>query len=226
MGCMPTWCRKRMSWAKLRCKAASTMALPPYLTTTREPAKRSSHGRAWISTPALSAGVNEDVIDTVVSGRRSCRVGAVFVDVVVGEVVGPHRHRLSAAGVEVDVDSYFACCGQIDHGTVFAEPGLATDLHAVDPHIEVVGLERCHRFRHGTHRGNDAAPVGVVAVDGGLDQIRAGDRASYGQGGGFTARPTHGDRDVVGGTFRVGHELAGQISADLLQGLRKVLRVG
>ena len=45
-----------MSSAKAALSASSTMALPPYLTTTVVPWKRSSQGSASMSTAALQPG--------------------------------------------------------------------------------------------------------------------------------------------------------------------------
>jgi hypothetical protein len=42
----PAYRRKAMSWAKAVLRVSSVIALPPYLTTTSAPRKRSSHGSA------------------------------------------------------------------------------------------------------------------------------------------------------------------------------------
>ena len=44
-----------MSWANARLRVSSTMALPPYLTTTSAPRNRSSHGSASTRVCALHA---------------------------------------------------------------------------------------------------------------------------------------------------------------------------
>ena len=45
-----------MSSAKAGLSSSSTIALPPYLTTTVRPWNRSSHGSASTSVPALAGG--------------------------------------------------------------------------------------------------------------------------------------------------------------------------
>jgi hypothetical protein len=57
-GRMPTDRMSTTSWAKSWARAGSSMALPPYLTTTTRPQKRLMYGSASASTPAFSCGLN------------------------------------------------------------------------------------------------------------------------------------------------------------------------
>ena len=114
-GRRPAYRRKATSSAKAALRASSTMALPPYLTTTSAPRKRSSQGNASTSVAALPAATRIAAASmsprTLTGGSpadgkdggkrpgtvrccRSCAVGRVLVDVVMGQVVGPDGGRL------------------------------------------------------------------------------------------------------------------------------------
>src|ERR1035437_9848306 len=87
-----------------------------------------------------------------------------------GEVVGPDR-RLLGAGVEVDGDVYLARA-QVDQRPVRADRAARADHHAVERHVELLGLEGGLRR---TDRRDHATPVRVVAGDRALEQVRARD---------------------------------------------------
>jgi hypothetical protein len=55
-GCRPAYRRKTMSCAKAALRVSSTIALPPYFTTTSAPRKRSSQGSASTRVAALACG--------------------------------------------------------------------------------------------------------------------------------------------------------------------------
>src|SRR5690606_12155285 len=136
-------------------------------------------------------------------GRCSCRVRAVLVDVVVSEVVGPHRDG-GLARVQVDVDADFACGDQVDACAVLTHTAATADRDAVDGDVDGVRLERSHLGRDGTGGGEDPAPVGVVSVDRRLDEVGAGDGTGDGERGVLGGGAGDGDGDVVGGAFGVG----------------------
>ena len=87
-----------MSSANAVRSPSSTMALPPYFTTTVWPWNRAIQGSASARVGRLvepARGPRQVRLD------RSCGVRRVLVDVGVGEVVGPER-GLRGAGLEVD----------------------------------------------------------------------------------------------------------------------------
>src|SRR6516165_7446600 len=107
----------------------------------------------------------------------SSGVGGVLVDVGGGEVGGQDDHRLRAGGqVHGDRD---VLRGQVHLGAFVAGGAVTADPHAVDGDVQPVRLEG---RVGGPGRGQDPAPVRVLAADVALDQVPPG----YG--------PAHRDR--------------------------------
>ena len=74
-----------MSCANALRSSSSTMAFPPYLTTTVRPWNRAIHGSASASVSAFSSAAHREVV----IGTRSCGVRRVLLDIGMGQVVGP-----------------------------------------------------------------------------------------------------------------------------------------
>src|SRR3954451_5747779 len=116
-----------------------------------------------------------------------------------GQVVGPDRGA-GVSGLEVDGDADVAG-RQVDGGGVGGGGGLAADPDAVHRDVEV------GRVEGGAGRpdaGQDPTPVGVVAVDRGLEQVAARDRAADLDGVVLGRGVQDRDRDLVVGTLGVG----------------------
>ena len=64
-----------MSWANAALSSSSTIALPPYLTTTRAPRKRSSQGSASTSVSALDWATRSAAAS--IAPRRACSGGVI-----------------------------------------------------------------------------------------------------------------------------------------------------
>src|SRR6478752_8658207 len=92
------------------------------------------------------------------SSSRSCRVLRVLADVVVGEIGGPDPHLL-ITGVQVDDHRHLAP-GQVDQLAGIPDATGPTDLHTVERHVQLVGLEDRSRRADG---GQHPPPVRVVA---------------------------------------------------------------
>ena len=122
------------------------------------------------------------------AGREgwSCGVRRVLVDVVVGEVVGPDRRGLGRRragrrrrGPRAGVRS--------TRRAVLAHAAGAAHLDAVDGDVERGGSKAA---RGGADGGEDAAPVGVAAEDGALEQVVAGDRRGRPRARRHSSRPS------------------------------------
>src|SRR3712207_3721838 len=92
-GRIPASRRNTMSWANARFSSSSTIALPPYLTTTTWPWKRCSQGRASARTAAFSPAA--------LTADRSRGVGTVLLHVRVRQV---RREDLRGAEPEPEAD--------------------------------------------------------------------------------------------------------------------------
>src|SRR6185437_6877341 len=154
---------------------------------------------------------------------RSCRIGRVLVHVRVREVVGQDGRGLGA-GVQVD-DHVRLPAGEVDQVAVVADAPRATDLHAVEGDIDGVGVELDVR-PDGADRGKNAAPVGVLPEERGLDQVVAGDRAADLDGAVLGGGAADLDLDLLGGTFGVGQQLSGQVGAGTGHGRGDLLLAG
>src|SRR5918999_5841448 len=96
-----------MSWAKACFSSSSTMALPPYLTTTILSWNRCSQGRASARTPAFSPAR---------LSRRSRGVRTVLLHVAVGQVGGEDL-RGAVAEAQVDLHQDLVA-GEVGSGPV------------------------------------------------------------------------------------------------------------
>ena len=143
-------------------------------------------------------------------GRAHVLYARVLVDVVVGQVVGPDRHGV-VAGVQVDEDVTSRAARSTSYRSSPTPPALQT----LTPLIETSSASASKARARSVPTGDeDAAPVGVGAEDGALEEVVAGDAA------GDLERVVHGggaadlDGDVVVGALGVGDQLAGQVGAD------------
>src|SRR5690606_11581020 len=137
---------------------------------------------------------------------RSCRICRILVYVGVSQVVGPDRRRFPAR-LEVDGHGHRAV-GEVD-----GIPGFARFTAPADPYT-VEGDVQCSRLERGlggSHRGEDASPVRVLAVYSGLEQVASGDRPSHGERVVLRGGVDHLDGDVVFGTLRVAEQLLGEV---------------
>src|SRR4051812_7801070 len=177
-GRKPAMRRNTMSSANARFSPSSVMALPPYFTTMVLSWYCFSHGSAPARVAAFAvarcqAGSTSASSGMVISLVSSAAVGGVLVHVGVREVVRPHRGP-GLARLEVDGHADLALL-QVDAGGVLGRGGGAADPHAVHRHVEVGGVEG---RVGGADGGEHPAPVRVLAVDRGLEQRAAGDRAA------------------------------------------------
>src|SRR5262249_19125830 len=100
-----------------------------------------------------------------------CGGGRVRVDGAGGEGVGPGCGRLVP---RVQVDKHVDLpAGQVDLVRVVTGRAALANPHAVHRDVDLVRIER---GGGGTNRGEDPAPVRVVAEERALDQVVAGDR--------------------------------------------------
>ncbi|SIJ87190.1 Uncharacterised protein [Mycobacteroides abscessus subsp. abscessus] len=114
--------------------------------------------------------------------------------------------------MEVDDDVDLAA---EDHlGGVGVRSRGSADLGAVDRDVD---RRRVEVRRGGPDLGDDATPVGVLAEDRGLEEVRPGHRPGDGNRIGFGGRPLGGDGDVVVGAFGVDVELAHEVVAELAE---------
>src|SRR5882757_4371259 len=147
----------------------------------------------------VSREVQSMVFDAAVSGG----VVGVDGDVLAGEIAGPEAAG-AAAEPEVDVDGELGlakvavCCGFIEGGsaaTAFADQEIAEtngDARWVDLGTGVAGS------------GDQAAPVGVVAGPGGLDQGRVSDGPGDAERVGIGCGATDVELNQMGCAFAVG----------------------
>ena len=200
--------RKTMSWAKAALSASSTIALPPYLTTTVAPWNRSSQGSASASTAAFDRGRRT-------WSAASCRVRRVLVDVVGGQVVGPDRggRRRPAAGRP---RSRTSRPDRSTRSTVLAERAVPAHPDAVDRDVEL-------------RRGSKAADVVPTAAStrpqfgsspwtAHLNRLLRATARATSTASSSVAAPTTSIRDVLARALGVGDQLPGQVGADRLDG--------
>ena len=195
-----------MSAANARCSSASSMALPPYLITTVAPWNRSSHGSASMSVLALPSAMPEvaAVAVAVTSSTPSSRARTPCDRSLVQTVAAASPASRSTA----------TCTARPLRSTLdrsSAGRAAPADPHAVDRDVDLVRLERGRRR---ADRGEDPAPVGVVAEERGLDQVVAGDRPADLDRVVLAGRAGDLDRDVLRGALGVGEQLRGQVAAD------------
>src|SRR5918999_3987104 len=149
-----------MSWAKACLSSSSTMALPPYLTTTSLSWNRCSQGRASARTPAFSPAR---------LSRRSRGVRTVLLHVAVRQVGGEDL-RGAVAEAERDLDEDVRAL-EVGGGPVAGGHAALAEQHAVDRDVDPVGVDGGVGVPDG---GGDAAPVRVRAEEGRLDEAVAG----------------------------------------------------
>src|SRR5690242_15986810 len=203
-GRMPASRRNTMSCANAPFSCSSTMALPPYLTTTTWPWKRCSHGSASARTAAFSPAR---------ASFSSRGVGTVLLDVGVREVGGEDLGG-AVAEPELDRDGDVAA-GHVGRVPVAHGHPVAAERHAVDRDAQPlrVDLAGGAADRHG-----DASPVGVAREERGFAQVVLRHRAGDGQRVGLGAGAGDGDRDVLGDALRVGLQLQAQVGAGGVHG--------
>jgi len=131
------------------------------------------------------------------------------VDVVVGEVVGPHR-RGGSSGVQVD-DQVQVARGEIHQRAILTDSADTAYLYAVHPHAQPGWIEGGPSRTDGSEH---PAPVGIVAEDRTFEEVVARDRAGDLEGIGLGGRGADFDLDVVVGSLGVGDESTGEVGAD------------
>src|SRR6478609_8170717 len=195
-----------MSAANECARASSTMALPPYFTTTVLPENAWMYGSASTRIAArvaapipsstcgstyLSSAIPRVYADRCMSMQPAfpCCSGAagVLVDVLVGEVVGENREG-AVAEAEVAHDVEVALGHVVGDGLLVVVDGDATRSH-----------------RH--------APVGHG--DQLLVHLDAGDLAGAGLGVRVARGTGHGELHDLGGSLGVAGHLAGEVGAHL-----------
>src|SRR4051812_28083482 len=183
-GWMPASRRNTMSRANACLSRSSTMALPPYLTTTTWSCHCWSHGRASDSTAAFSAAPPR---------RASGGVGTVLLHVGVRQVGG---EDLRAGRPEPQLDVHQdLLAGQVGGGAVAGGHPAVAEQRAVDGDVEQL---RVHVGVAVADRGGDPAPVRVRAEQRGLDQAVAGDGAGDGDRVVLARRAAHPHGDPLG----------------------------
>ena len=95
------------------------------------------------------------------------------------------------------------------------------DLAEADVELVALGLLAGLADRH-----HDAAPIGVLAGAGGLDQRRIGDRERDALGRLAARRALDVDRDELARAFAVAHHLMGEIAQELSSARRKAAARG
>ncbi len=101
----------------------------------------------------------------------------------------------------------------------------ATAAHpdAVEGNVEIKRVEGRRRRTNGRE---NPAPVGILAVDGALEQSAPGDRPAYLDGVPLAGGTAHGDRDVVLRALGVPEELLSEVMADGPDGIGELGLVG
>ena len=99
------------------------------------------------------------------------------------------------------------------------------DSNFAEPDVELVALGLFARL---ADRHDDAAPIGVLAAAGGLDQRRIGDRHGDALGGLTGRRALDIDLDELAGALAVAHDLLREIAQQLVQraAKRRGARIG
>ena len=139
-------------------------------------------------------------------------VAGVDVNVFGGEIAGPDA-RAAVAGMQRDDDGnvlreHFAVRGAFVEG-IFA--AAAADFYAGERNIRALEIEGDAGAAGG---GEDAAPVGIGAGDGGFYQRRIRDGERDLLCGAIRGRAAHFDFDHVVGAFAIGDDLQGEGLAD------------
>src|ERR1035437_1496684 len=193
---------------------ASAIEEPPILTTMVSPWNLRMKGRASTSTPAF---LTASSLSTLMAAPFSSGVVGVDVHVFGGEVAAV-RGGGAIAESELAADADLVALEgspdlvKVDLGDAGA---VVEDDRGAHGHGQLVQ----HQLRAGAAEGGDnAAPVGIAAVDGGLDQIGAGDGARQGAGVGFAGGADDGDGEHLSGALAVAGALLAEVNADLLQG--------
>src|SRR5262249_19145212 len=162
-GFIPTYLRRTTSLANASRSSSSCMAAPPYLMTIVRPWNWRMYGSASsrVSTEEVTPKppISPQRSEAMAESRGVLRVDP---DVLGGEVA------------EVDVGARLSAAeGDTDLGL----GAVAGEVGGADP----VGPELLELLAGPGHAGGlgDPAPVGVAAVEGGLDQRRIGDRAGH-----------------------------------------------
>ena len=94
------------------------------------------------------------------------------------------------------------------------------DVHAAEPERHFCGFDVLAGIAGGA---DDAAPVGVFAIERGFHQRRSGDRATDDFGLLFAGGACNADRDELGGAFTIAGDLFGQVDARLGERFLKFL---
>src|SRR5262245_31688127 len=140
-------------------------------TSTSATAATSTSGRSPSGGGPPGQSSSNDGLKSVGSGT----IAAVDVDVAVRQIAGPDRGA-AAADAEIDVDHDVGALDVAGHRRLVVvghDLAAVGDLHAADRDLELVAVGALARL---ADRHDDAAPVGVLARDRGLDQRRVGDR--------------------------------------------------
>src|SRR5690606_37962105 len=140
----------------------------------------------------------------VAGATPSAPVVGVDGDVAVGEVAGPHRGA-AAADAEIHGDVDLLALHVLRHRRlVAARHHLAVlgHAHAADGDGKAVAVGALAGL---AHRHDDAAPVGVLAGNGGLHQRRVGDGKPDAAGGVARGGAAHPDGDELAGALAVAH---------------------
>src|SRR6185503_12308795 len=155
------------------------------------------------------------------SAERSRRVLRVLFDIVVGEIVGPHRGGVLAAA-QVDLELHIVSA-EVDELTRIADGAVAADLYAIERHVNAFWFEVRVRCAYGRQ---NSSPIGIPTEDSALEEIAARDRATDLHRIGFRSRMVDVNGDGVRRSLRVPQQLQCKITASLLQGSLEIVRIG
>src|SRR5690606_28329401 len=227
-GLTPTYLSKMTSRMTDFFSSGSVIALPPYLMTNVLPKNVRMYGSASIKTPAFSMSLASpggpppgrlprfSPGGWLSTGTPSLGpVPGIDPHVVLRQVARPHHGRGRPRLQRHRQDHLRPLQRRRSPRLVerHARP-VACHQHVADPDVHPRRIEVDAGAAGG---GQDAAPVGVVAVHGRLHQVGAGDGASHLQRVDFAGGAFHPHFDELRGPFAVPCDGTGQVRVDVVQ---------
>jgi len=153
-------------------------------------------------------------VRSVAAGSVLGAVTRVDVDILTREVTGPVETRCFSL-VHVDIQRDFALFKRFTRGFCGYGGGRAVPEHAeiVKTDIHFGGIKR---HAGATQSGENAAPVGVFPIRGGLHQGGGGHDFSHALGVGFGACAFDADFQKFAGPFAVARNFLREFDADVI----------